>query len=260
MTPLRALVLASLAAAAPAGAAPRAAARTVAVAAASDLRFAFDEVIAEFRKAHAAIDVTVTYGSSGNFFSQLSNGAPFDIFLSADATYPRRLMEDGLGLSDSFFLYAIGHIVLWVPKDSPLDPAGGLSALRAAAVRRVAIANPAHAPYGRAAEAALRHDGLWDAMRDRLVLGENVAQAAQFVTSGNADAGILPLSLALSPAMKDAGRYWEIPRDAYPKMEQGGLVLKWARDPGAARDLCAFVTGEKGWQILQRWGFALPGG
>jgi len=236
------------------------ASRTVRVAAAADLKFAMDEVIGEFQKAKPAIKVAPTYGSSGTFYSQLSNKAPFDIYFSADILYPTKLVEADLALKDTQFMYAVGQIVVWVPKDSPIDVERlGMEALRHPSVRRIAIANPEHAPYGRAAEAALHKLAVYDSVKDRLVLGENIAQTAQFVESGAADIGIIALSLAMAPAMRDKGKYWTIPLDAYPALEQGGVILSWARDMPATREFKAFVTAPAGRAILKRYGFILPG-
>ncbi len=237
-----------------------AAAQQVRVAAAADLKFAFDELIGEFEKDHPGIKVQVTYGSSGNFFAQLTNKAPFDIFFSADMTYPRQLVEKGLADKDSELPYAVGHIVVWVPNDSSIDVEQlGIEGLLAPAAKKVAIANPQHAPYGRAAEAAMQTLGIYQQVRDRLVLGENIAQTAQFVESGAADVGIIALSLAMAPAMKDKGRYWQIPLDAYPTMEQGSVILKWAQDREATGQFRRFVAGPTGRNILKRYGFILPG-
>jgi molybdate transport system substrate-binding protein len=231
------------------------------VAAAADLKFAFDDIAAAFRRAHPDIQVRPTYGSSGNFFAQLQNRAPFDLFLSADVDYPRRLIERGDAAPDSLFVYAVGHIVLWVPRSSSLAVEQlGTATLSDPAVRKIAIANPRFAPYGRAAEAALKKLGLYDRVQDRLVLGDNVAQAAQFVQTGAADIGIIGLSQALAPTLRDAGRYWEIPTEAYPRMEQGGVILSWAKDRAGAETLRAFVTGTEGRGLLRRYGFALPEG
>jgi molybdate transport system substrate-binding protein len=242
------------------GPAAVAAHREVTVAAASDLKFAFGDVAAAFERRHPDVAVKVTYGSSGNFFTQLSNEAPFDLYLSADMDYPRKLVEQDRAVKGSDFVYAVGQIVVWVPKSSKLDiEARGLRAVLDPAVKKVAIANPKHAPYGRAAEAALKHAGVYDAVKDRLVLGENIAQAAQFVESGAADVGVIALSLALAPAMRDKGRYWTVPLDAYPRLEQGGVILSWARDKDAARALRDFMTGDEARAILRRYGFRLPG-
>ncbi len=235
--------------------------RVLAVAAAADLKFAFDDIAAAFGRAHPDIEVRPTYGSSGNFFAQLQNRAPFDLFLSADVDYPRRLIDQGYAKPDSLFVYAVGHLVLWVPRQSGLALEQlGTTALLDPAVRKIAIANPRFAPYGRAAEASLKKLGLYDRVRDRLVLGDNVAQAAQFVQTGAADVGIIGLSQALAPTLRDAGRYWEIPTDTYPRMEQGGVILSWAKDRAAAETLRAFLTGAEGRALLRRHGFSLPGG
>jgi molybdate transport system substrate-binding protein len=224
----------------------------VSIAAAADLQFALEGISGAFRAAHPDVDVQVAYGSSGNFYAQICNQAPFDVFLSADVEYPRKLVQDGIGARDSLFVYAAGRIVVWVPASSPLDPA---TALRAASVRHVAIANPQHAPYGRAAEAALRSMGVYDSVVGKLVLGENVAQTLEFVQSGAADVGIVALSLALAPPVRGQGRYWEVPAEAYPKIEQGGLILK---DSKAAREFRAFLLGAGGRRILKEYGFFLP--
>jgi molybdate transport system substrate-binding protein len=229
------------------------------VAAAADLKFALDDIVTAFHTQHPEIDVRVTYGPSGNFFAQLSNHAPFDLFLSADMMYPRRLIEEGLALPESAFVYGIGHLVVWVPRDSSLDvERRGLQALLDPSVRKIALANPKHAPYGRAAEAALKTAGLYDRIQDRLVYGENVAQTAQFVETGSADAGLIALALALAPALRGQGRYAEIPPNLYPPLEQGGVVLSWAKDRSAAQSLREFVTGEQGRSVLRRYGFFLP--
>lgn len=226
--------------------------QTLHVAAAADLNFALEEVARGFRQAHPAIDLQIAYGSSGNFYAQIRNRAPFDMFLSADVEYPRRLAAEGLAASDSLFVYAVGRIVVWVPTGSSLDPA---TALTAATVRHVAIANPQHAPYGRAAEAALRSLGLYDRVEGKLVLGENVAQTLQFVQSGAADVGIVALSLAIAPSVRDQGRYWQVPLEAYPKMEQGGIIVK---ESVAAREFRSWLLAPGGRTILARYGFS-PG-
>jgi molybdate transport system substrate-binding protein len=233
--------------------------RVLTVAAAADLRFAFDDTVQQFERQHPDIHVEVSYGSSGKFYSQLTERAPFDLYLSADVDYPRRLADKGLGLKDSLFVYAVGHLVVWVPPDSPVDvEKRRIQALLDPAVRKVAIANPKVAPYGRAAEAALRNLKVYDQVKERLVLGENVAQAAQFVKTGAAQAGIIPLSLARAPAMQ-AGRYAEIPPEAYPRLEQGGIILSWAKDRQAAEALRAFVLSADGQAVLERYGFSAPG-
>jgi molybdate transport system substrate-binding protein len=234
--------------------------RTVRVAAAADLKFAFDDLAAEFRAAHPDIDLQITFGSSGTFFAQLSNRAPFDVFFSADRDYPRQLIEQGSAVKESEFVYAIGHVVVWVPQASPLDvERRGAEALTDPAAKKIAIANPKFAPYGRAAEAALKKLKVYDRIHDRLVLGDNIAQTAQFVESGAADAGVLSLSLALAPALRDKGRFWRVPDDAHPPLEQAAVVLSWAKDRAAAQALCDFVRGDRGKAVLRRYGFAVPG-
>lgn len=231
----------------------------VRVAAASDLQPAMDALIVQWAAAHPDVLVEPTYGSSGNFLTQIQGGAPFDVFFSADAGYPRQLETAGLAATGSTRIYGIGQIVVWVRTDSALDIASrGLEALTDAAVKKVAIANPAHAPYGKAAVAAMQATGVYQAVQPKLVLGENVSQAAQFAESGNADAGIFALSLAIAPALKDKGRYVVVPLALYPKLEQGVVVLKSAADPQAAQAFVDFVLGPDGQAVLDRFGFLAP--
>jgi len=230
----------------------------VGVAAAADLNVALGELIARFSASHP-VDVSVSYGSSGTFYAQLLNGAPFDMFFSADLEYPRRLAERGLTLDRSEFTYAIGRLVLWAPASSPVDiEHEGLQALTTASTAHVAIANPEHAPYGRAAVAAMQAAGVYDRVRPKLVFGENVAQALQFVQSGAADAGIVALSLVLAPKLKDKGRRFDIPTTTYPRMEQGGAILRWAVDVDSARALRAYVLSADGRALLAQYGFSRP--
>lgn len=227
------------------------------VAAAADLQFALDELGAQFEK-RAARRIDVLYGSSGNFFAQIQNGAPFDVFLSADMEYPQKLEAAGLAAPGTFFEYATGRIAIWMRKDAKADLARlGWKALLEPGVERIAIANPEHAPFGRAAVAALRNAGLYEQVRKRLVYGENIAQAAQFAASGSAQAGILALSLAISPAMRD-GQRWEISADLHPPIEQGAVILKNASDKEGARAFMDFLKSDAGRKILELHGFALP--
>lgn len=229
------------------------------VAAAADLKFALDEVIVGFGKTHPQVTVKATYGSSGNLFAQIAQGAPFDLFLSADASFPRRLVATGKADGTSGFIYGIGRLVVWVPKASGIEvEKAGIRALLDPRAAKVAIANPAHAPYGAAAVAAMEHYDIHAAVKDRLVLGENVAQAAQFVGSGAADIGIIARSLAVAPKMAATGRLWEIPADAHPRLEQGGVVLTGGKNAAAARALRTVLTGEEGRAVLARYGFVLP--
>lgn len=234
--------------------------REVRVAAAADLKFAFDDIKKTFAEREPGVTVTATYGSSGTLHSQIANDAPFDVFLSADVDYAKKLIE--LGKADEpVFQYAVGHLVVWVPNESELDlPTLGVRVVAESRVKKAALANPKTAPYGRAAEAALRHLGLYDGVQPKLVFAENVAQAAQFAESGAADVGLIAKSLALSPPLKNRGRFVAVPADAYPKLEQAGVILKTAKDPAAAKLLQAFLTGDAGKTILARYGFTPPEG
>jgi molybdate transport system substrate-binding protein len=229
------------------------------VAAAADLKFALDEVVAQFRKTTPAVEVRTSFGSSGSFFAQISNGAPMDVFLSADARYPRKLVEAGAAVRGTEFVYAIGRIVLWVPKSSPLDlDKLGMKALADPSVKRIAIANPDHAPYGIAAVQAMRAAGVHDEIRPKLILGQNIAQAAQFVQSGNAEVGVLAISLAKAPTLANDGRYWLVGTANYERMEQAGVLLTSARNPAASRAFIAYLQGAEARSIMERYGFVLP--
>ncbi len=231
----------------------------IAVAAASDLKFALDELSLEFSTNQPDVNVKITYGSSGNFYAQLQNRAPFDLYFSADIEYPRKLALSGLALDTNVFLYAVGRLVLWVPKTSVLDVEKlGVQALFSPTVKKIAVANPKHAPYGAAAVAAMKSLQVYDQVELKLVYGENIAQTAQFVQSGAADIGIIAQSLAIARQMRDQGRYWEIPLNAYPRMEQGGIIAIWTREPTSARALRDLVLGEHGRAVLKRYGFFLP--
>ena len=231
--------------------------QVIRVAAAADLKFALDELRPQYEK-QAGIRIDVSYGSSGNFFSQIQNGAPFDLFLSADIDYPRKLEAAGFAEPGTLYEYAVGRIVIWMPAGTKIDLEHlGWKALLEPGVERIAIANPEHAPYGRAAVEALRNAGLYEQIRRRLVYGENIAQAAQFVASGSAQTGILAMSLALSPPMRD-GQRWEIPANMHAPLEQGAVILKNAKDKEAARAFLAYLKSNDGRKILESFGFALP--
>lgn len=233
----------------------------VIVAAASDLSFPIKEIISQFEQ-RTGNTVKLTLGSSGNFQSQIANGAPFDVYLSADVDYVRRLEREGLVEPNTIYIYAAGRIVIWVPNGSPLDVQRlGMNSLLEPAAKRIAIANPAVAPYGRAAVAALRHYNLYDRVAPRLVLGENIAQTAQFLSTGAADIGIIADSIALSDPMRSAGKYFEIPADAHPRLDQGMAVLKQARKSGhldAARSFYDWFQNDSSRAILKEYGFSLP--
>ncbi len=227
----------------------------VIVAAASDLTFAMNDMVKAFEANHRGIKVKVSYGSSGNFFAQISNGAPFDIFFSADMKYPELLEKDGLAIQGTKTLYAIGRLVLWVSKESLIDiEDSGIDALTHPSVKKIAIANPQHAPYGRAAVAAMQNSGVYEKVKDKFVFGENISQTAQFVQSGAADIGIIALSLVLSPTMQAAGRYWEIPLNSYPPIEQGYVILRNGNNHEAARTFADFFSGSEGMRILKLYG------
>ena len=229
------------------------------VAAAADLQFALAEVAEAFTK-ETEREVTLTFGSSGNFFRQIQQGGPFQMFLSADEQFVFDLTAKGLTVDDGA-LYAVGRIVLIAPHDSPLKADGSLADLKAALadgrVKNFAIANPAHAPYGRRAEEALRHLGLWEAIKDRLVLGENVSQAAQFATSSDTQGGIIAYSLALSPDVSKLGTYALIPDDWHEPLRQRMALIKGAGE--TARAFYAFMQSPSARAIMRRYGLALPG-
>jgi molybdate transport system substrate-binding protein len=236
---------------------PASGAQTVRVAAASDLQFAMDELASRYQK-QTGQKLSVTYGSSGNFYAQIQSGAPFDIFFSADIIYAQKLIYARLADPSSLSIYARGQIVLWAPADARLNlPQDGFAALRDPRVQKIAVANPDHAPYGRAAIAALQHAGLYDGLRSKLVYGENISQAAQFAQSGSAQVGILALSLALSPSMK-SGDCWLIPSDLYPPLDQAAVLLNSSANKAAANAFLKFIVSEPGREILSKHGFKLP--
>lgn len=234
-------------------------ARPLTIAAASDLKFALDESIQQFKSQNADIDIQPVYGSSGNFYTQISNNAPFDVFMSADMEYPRNLEKAGLVIDGSAFNYAVGRIVVWVRNDSPLDVRRlGMQSLIDPSVKKVSIANPEHAPYGRAAVSAMQKFGVYDKVSDKFVMGENVSQALEFIDSGAAQAGIVAMSLATAPTVQSRGKYFEIPLDSYPRMDQGGVILKRARDRQAAERFRAFILSPQCRTIFRQFGFYLP--
>jgi molybdate transport system substrate-binding protein len=228
------------------------------IAAAADLQYALTDLSTQYEKQTGA-KLAVTYGSSGNFFAQIQNGAPFDLFLSADMDYPQKLIDAGLAVPDSLQPYAVGHLVLWYPRDSPLNPLdGGLKTLLDPRVQKIAIANPEHAPYGRVAVAALRNAGLYDQLKPKLVLGENVSQAAQFVQSGSAQAGLIALSFAFSPAM-EGGKWVGVPLPNLGSwLLQAAVVLKSSPNKQVATSFLSFLKTTEAQNILKHYGFAPP--
>jgi molybdate transport system substrate-binding protein len=227
------------------------------VAAAADLTFVFKEIGVQYEK-ESGNSLKISFGSSGDFFSQIKNGAPYDIFFSADVGYPKRLEAIGLTEQGTLYEYARGKLVIWVPSGSKIDLSQGMNVLRNPSIGKIAIANPEHAPYGAAAVAALRHAGIYDQIKNKLVMGENISQTAQFVQSDNADVGMLALSLALAPVMKDNGRYLEVPADDYPPIVQAAVILKASTDKQAASSFIDFLKRPSTTDLLARYGFSKP--
>jgi len=208
------------------------------VAAAADLEPVLPPILQQFREA-TGIPVEATYQASAMLTTQIQNGAPFDLFLSADMGYPKRIVDAGLADASSLTPYAKGTLVLWTRKDSQLPPS--LDLLRNPALKRLSVANPDRAPYGRAAVAALTSLKLYDELKPRIVTAENISQTAQFVDSGNADAGLISLTSALTPRLASDGSYFVMPRDLYPPIEQGAVVLSRSTQHAAAQRLLAFL-------------------
>lgn len=235
-----------------------ASAQEIAVAAAADLSSALPEIASRY-KVQSGREVKLTFGASGNLTTQIRNGAPFDVFFSADEDYPKQLIDAGLADGGTLYRYAVGRLVLWVPNDSPLDLEKlGIKALLDPSVKKISIANPEHAPYGRAAAAALRHDGIYEQVSSRLVLGENIAQAAQFVESGNAQAGLIALSHALTPTMRAKGRYWVVPLDTYPTLNQAVVIISSSKQEKAAKQFLEFIRSPQITSLLESYGFSMP--
>jgi molybdate transport system substrate-binding protein len=232
--------------------------RVLAVAAASNLRLAGEELARSFEAERPDVDVALTFGASGTFFAQLQSGAPFDVFLSADRAYPLKLVAAGLAAPGDEYVYAYGKLVAWLPAGSRVALArAGLAALRDPAVKRISIANPAVAPFGAATVKALEAAGVYADVKHKLVLGTSVAQAAQFATTGAADVAFLPASLTLSKELA-GGQVVPVPESLYPRVEQSAVVVAASKDPGLARAFLAFLAGEKGRAILARNGYGVP--
>jgi molybdate transport system substrate-binding protein len=229
-------------------------AQTVTIAAAADLRFVMDELVNEFRKANPGISVEVIYGSSGNLYQQIVNQAPFNIFFSADISYPKKL--DSLKLAGTRpKLYAVGHLVMWSAKP---DVSKGIEVLTASEVKKIAIANPRVAPYGKRAMECLKYYRVESLVKDKLVEGENVSQAAQFVLTGNAEVGLIALSLALSPEMKAKGKYYSIDEKSYSKLEQAYVILRNSETNRTVLQFVHFIETEKSRKLFGKYGFKLP--
>ena len=225
------------------------------IAAASDLKFALDSVITAFKKTNPG-KVDVTYGSSGKLFEQISNGAPFDVFFSADINYPKQLREKGLTTSE-VYAYGVGRIVIWSKKIDPNKDE--IKSLLAPSIRKIAIANPIHAPYGKRAEEALNYYKVYESVKGKLVYGENISQTAQFVTTGAADIGIVALSLALSPTMKkEGGKYYLIPETSHNRLEQGAVITRHGKGNALAITFMEFIKSNTANTILSHFGFGKP--
>jgi molybdate transport system substrate-binding protein len=233
------------------------AAQEITVAAAADLQFAMQEVSTRFQQ-ESGKTLKMIYGSSGNFAQQLQNGAPFDMFFSANLDYPKQLEAAGLTEPGTFYQYATGKIVVWVPNDSKLDLGAGLRVVLDPAIKKIAIANPQHAPYGKAAVAAMQKENIYDQVKDKFVLGENISQTASFVASGSADVGIIALSLALSPNMKDKGRYAEVPAGDYPAIEQACVIMRSSKNKDIALQFEKFIRSPPIKELFKKYGFAIP--
>lgn len=225
------------------------------VAAAADLASCIGELNQAFSKTAGGADIKASTGSSGNFFAQIKNGAPFDVFLSADTQYPRELVKAGLADAASLVVYAHGRLMMW-SSDPALDVGVGLRLLSDPKVLRVAIANPDVAPYGRAAKAALERAGVWEAVKPKLVFGENVAQTAQFVETGNAQVGFVGAAHIRNNASK--ARAWPVPPELFPLIEQGGIVTAKGKSNPLAPKYLDFLRSEAGRALLLKYGFALP--
>lgn len=229
------------------------------IAAASDLQFALQEIATDFAT-QTGRAVKLSFGSSGNYRRQIAEGAPFELFLSADEAYVYALAREGKTVDDGA-LYALGRIVLFVPKSSSIKADAALKDLSAAAgdgrLKKFAIANPAHAPYGRAAREALLHARLWDQIVPKLVLGENVSQAAQFATSGSAQAGIIAYAIAISPAIAARGEFALIPAEWHQPLRQRMVLIKNAGD--TAQAFYRYLQSPAAREVFTRYGFTLPG-
>lgn len=251
MKTILALLLAALL-----GLAPAARAEKITVAAASDLKFAMDEIVSRYQAAHPGDEVELVYGSSGKFHTQILQGAPYDLFFSADIAFPRELVKAGLAASE-VRPYATGRIVLWSTR---LDARSmTLESLADPKIRRVAIANPRHAPYGKRAEEALRAAGLWEKVEPKLVYGENIAQTAQFVQTGAAEVGIIALALAVNPELSRQGGHALIPERLHTPLEQGFILTRQAEGKALARRFADYMVAPPARAVMAQHGFALPG-
>lgn len=231
-------------------------AEKITVAAAADLKFAMDEISASFKKNSPGNELEIIYGSSGKFHTQIQQGAPYDLFFSADIAFPRELVKKGMAASE-VKPYAVGRVVLW---SNSMDASKmTLASLTDPKISRIAIANPKHAPYGKRAEEALKASGLWDRLQPKLVYGENIAHTAQFVQTGNAQVGIIALSLALSPELSKKGGYYLIPDKLHNPLEQGYVITKRGAGKPLAQKFADYMNAKSSRAIMTKYGFVLPG-
>ena len=242
-----------------AGACSVSAKTTLSVAAAANLVYALEALNAEFERAHPDVTVQPTTGASGNLFAQLKHGAPFDVFLSADADYPRQVIAANLGEVRSVRTFAVGRLVLWTTRDG-MDVSDVVAAVRAGMVKKIALAQPKTAPYGRAAQVALEELGAWNDVQPKLVFGESISQTAQFVETGNADLGFVAMSLVVSPQLAEKGRWHEVPAELYARVpldHVGVLTLRGAKNP-VARQYLDFLASVPAQKILRKFGYGIP--
>lgn len=231
-------------------------AEKVTIAAAADLKFAMDEIVATFKKTSPGDALDVIYGSSGKFHTQIQQGAPYDLFFSADIGFPRELAKAGLAASE-VKPYALGRIVVW---STTLDASKmTLDSLADPKITRIAIANPRHAPYGKRAEEALRASGVWDKVEPKLVYGENIAHTAQYVQTGNAQVGIIAQALAVSPELASKGGYWLVPDTLHEPLEQGFIITQRAAGSALAKRFADYIGSKAARAVMTRYGFVLPG-
>jgi molybdate transport system substrate-binding protein len=229
------------------------------VAAATDLRSCLETLTNAFQVEHPNFDLLPTFGPSGVLLTQLKSGLETDLYLSADVAYAHDLAAAGLAAEADVFESGQGRLVIWVRNESPIDVVTlGAEALLDTSVRRVAIANPVHAPYGRAAVAALEHLGLHDRLKEKLAVGESAAQAAHYVESGAAEVGILPMALAKGTRLSESGRFWAVPAEAHPPIRHGGAIHARAIDREATVAFRNFLLSPPGRAILARYGFEFP--
>lgn len=227
------------------------------VAAAADLAPCIAELNGAFAAGVQGADVAYSLGASGNFYAQIRNGAPYDVFLSADLRYPQELAKAGLADAASLIVYAHGQLVMW-SNDPKIDVSTGFRVLTDPAIQRIAIANPEVAPYGRAAKAALERAGVWDGVKSKLVIGESIAQTAQFVETGNAQVGLISFSHINGARKPRQGQAWKVPDYLYPLIEQGAIVTAKGKSNPLASQYLEFLRSEKGRAILRKYSFALP--